>query len=286
MTGAAATRGPYALQRIMLLTQHGKEHALGPVIRDGLGASLEVVHGFDTDSLGTFTRDVPRAGTQLDAARTKARVAIERSGGHLGLGSEGSFNPGPFGIGCWNVELVLLADAALGIEVVGRAHGPGLHVHGTVATDAELRALAERAGFPEHGLVLRPEGPDDPRVRKGITAWPELAQAFEEARRGSASGSVFVESDLRAHMHPSRMALIRKAGADLVARLVTACPSCRIPGFGLSEVLPGLPCAACGTQTQEPLADLHCCVRCDYREERQREGPTVADPGHCPYCNP
>lgn len=283
---ADAKHGPYASQRIMLLTQHGKEHALGPIVRDGLGASLEVVRGFDTDSLGTFTRDVPRAGTQLDAARAKARIAIERSGGQLGLGSEGAFNPGPFGIGCWNVELVLLADAARGIEVVGTAHGPGLHVHGTVATDAELRALAERAGFPEHGLVIRPEGPDDARVRKGIAAWAELARAFEETRRESPSGAVFVESDLRAHMHPSRMALIRTAGADLVARLSTACPSCGLPGFGLSEVVPGLPCAACGTQTQEPLADIHSCVRCDYREERRRDGSTAADPGHCPYCNP
>jgi hypothetical protein len=277
---------PYQSQRFMLLTQHGKERALAPILLDGLGVRTEVVSGFDTDTLGTFTRDVERAGTQIEAARRKAHIAIERSGGSFGLGSEGSFGPGPFGIGCWNVELLLLADAARGIEVVGMAHGPGLHVHDVAGSEEQLIEIAERAGFPEHGLVVRPDGPDDPRMRKGITTWETLRTAFADARRQSASGQVCIESDLRAYMHPTRMAMIERAGVDLVVRLGTSCPSCGSPGFGVRDTVSGLPCSECGTPTEVPRADIHACVRCGMREERQRPGPTTTDPGHCPYCNP
>lgn len=277
---------PYAASRIALLTQHGKERVLAPLLGEALGARVEVMSGFDTDTLGTFTRDVPREGTQLDAARRKARIALELSGGSLGLGSEGAFVPGPFGLGSWNLELVTLVDAERGIEVTGTAHGPGLHAHGIVRSSAELEALAARARFPEHALVVRPDGPDDPRPRKGIDSPAALAEAFEEARLLSASGAVFVESDLRAHRHPSRMALIAKAGADLASRLCTPCPGCGCPGFGFRESVPGLACAACGTETGEPRADVHACVRCGLEDERPRQETAAASPAHCPLCNP
>ena len=134
--------------------------------------------------------------------------------------------------------------------------------------------------------MLRPDGPDDPRAEKGIRTARGLEAAFDAARRASASGAAFVESDLRAHQHPTRMALVAKAGADLVARLSTPCPSCGVPGFGWSHSVPGLPCSACGTATEEPAADVHACVRCDRREERPRDGAAAADPARCPWCNP
>lgn len=277
---------PYAARRIALLTQHGKEGALAPILLGRLGARLEVVRGFDTDTLGTFTRDVPREGTQLEAARRKASIALELSGASVGLGSEGAFVPGPFGLGSWNVELVTLVDADRGIEVTGVAHGPGLHAQGIVRSAAELEELAVRARFPGHALVVRPDGPDGSGLRKGIDSPAALAAAFEEARLLSPSGGVFVESDLRAHLHPSRMELIAKAGEDLAARLCTPCPGCGCPGFGFREQVPGLPCSACGTETDEARADLHACVRCDRVEERPRPGPATASPGHCPFCNP
>jgi hypothetical protein len=271
--------GPtYEGARIALLTRHGKERALGPPLEGRLGAVLAVVDDFDTDALGTFS--------QLEAARRKARIALERSDAPLGLGSEGAFFPGPFGLVPWNLEVLAFVDRVRDIEVVGRAQGPGLHVHGPASSREELAGIAGRAGFPGHGLVIRPDGPDDPRIRKGIADPDTLHAAFEAARRESASGTVFVENDLRAHFHPTRMAMIGRAGLDLAERLAAACPGCGCPGFGRSGVEPGLPCAACGTPTGEPLADLLACVRCDRRERRVRPGPEVADPARCPHCNP
>ena len=82
---AASVAGPYADRRITLLTQHGKEGVIASVLDTALGCRVERVSGFDTDTLGTFTRDIPRPGTQREAARKKARIGMELAGLPLGF---------------------------------------------------------------------------------------------------------------------------------------------------------------------------------------------------------
>lgn len=48
---------------IALLTQHGKEAVLKPALDAALGCKVVHVTGFDTDQLGTFTRDIDRKDT-------------------------------------------------------------------------------------------------------------------------------------------------------------------------------------------------------------------------------
>ncbi|MHB8354650.1 MAG: hypothetical protein ACYDCF_09505, partial [Burkholderiales bacterium] len=64
----------YAGQAVSLLTQHGKERGIASVLGVALGCRVERVAGYDTDQLGTFTREIPRPGTQIEAARKKARL--------------------------------------------------------------------------------------------------------------------------------------------------------------------------------------------------------------------
>lgn len=279
-------RNPYAGQRATLVTLHQKDRVLAPLLEASLGMTLDTLRDVDTDALGTFTREVPRHGSQLEAARRKAQLAVEHSGGPIGLGSEGSLIPGPLGLGSWNVEYVLMLDIAQGLEIVGRAQGPSLHCHGVVASRTDLRAFAELAEFPAHALVLRPDGPDATSVVKGLADWDSLTAAFDEVQRLSPRGQVFAEHDLRADRHPTRMRMIARAGEDLVERLRTPCAACRWPGFGWSSTLRGLSCAACGTATEVPYADRYSCVRCPYSETRRRAGPAAADPARCPRCNP
>lgn len=105
------TRVVYAGTRIALLTQHGKERVIASVLDTALGCQVERVGGYDTDLLGTFTREIPRAGKQLEAARKKARLGMEMSGLSLGLASEGSFGPDPMvGMFPWNVEFLIFID--------------------------------------------------------------------------------------------------------------------------------------------------------------------------------
>jgi ribosomal protein S27AE len=268
----------------VLLTQHGKLEAVAAPFEARLAARVEAIDTFDTDTLGTFTRDIPRRGTQLEAARRKAHLAIELGGASIGLGSEGACIPGPFGLGAWNVEVVTLVDVGRGIEVVGYAAAPGLFDQETVTTWEALTAFAEHAAFPEHGLVLRPESCVSGPLHKGIRSWSALESAFRSAHATDPRGRVTVEHDLRAHQHPTRMRTIGDAAADLVTRLATPCPRCASPGFGVARHIPGLPCGACGQPTDLPKADEWACVACDHRDPRPHGG--FADPGRCGTCNP
>jgi len=132
---APPIEGDYVGRRCSLLTQHGRKSVIGPLFRESLGVDVELALGFDTDTLVTFTRDVVRPGSQLDAARKKAQKGMEILGASYGLASEGAFGPGLFGLVPWDVELVILIDRARGIEIVGGAQGPGRHLHDHVSTD-------------------------------------------------------------------------------------------------------------------------------------------------------
>jgi len=277
----------YAGARICLLTQHGKEQVIAPVLEPALGCRVETIDSFDTDQLGTFTREIPRAATQLEAARKKARLGMELSGLSLGLASEGSFGPDPMvGLLPWNVELLIFIDDKQGLEVFGVAQGKTNHAHLLADDWTTAESFARQAEFPSHQLVLRPEGENDSRLRKGIADWEELKASFSWAQLQSTSGQVFLETDLRAYANPTRMNMIRLAAEDLVARLASLCPACGTPGFWLVERLAGLPCGDCGAPTRETCAEVYGCLKCAHRERRDRTEPLYADPGRCDYCNP
>jgi len=284
---AAGPGGFLAGERIAFLTQHGKESVVAPRFREAFGAIVERVHGFDTDRLGTFTRDIPRAGAQLDAARSKARLGMRLSGLPRGLASEGAFGPDPVtGLVPWNVELLVFIDDGLGVEVPAWAGGPAWHHHRTVTSDAELDRFCEEAGFPEHHLVVRPDDENDPRITKGIRTREELRAAFHWAKAASKHGAVFVETDFRAHANPTRMRMIAAAADELVGRLRTACPRCACPGFGVAGRIPGLPCSWCGAPTRIPKAVKRACPRCHHEELSHEPAAARADPGSCDDCNP
>ena len=229
--------------RVAFLTQHGKEKIVAPELEPTLGCRVAHVSGFDTDQLGTFTRDIPRAGVQLEAARKKARLGMELAGLPLGIASEGSFGPDPFiGMLPWNVEMLVWIDDTLGIEVVGVAAGKTNFAHQLTADWGVAETFARDTGFPEHGLVVRPQHEEDVRIRKGIADWQALRAAFDWACGEADNGQAFLETDMRAHMNPARRAVIAQAAQDMVRKLCTLCPACDLPGFQLAERVPGLPC--------------------------------------------
>ncbi len=292
MTGSGSANdgcpaSAYADRCVALLTRHGKERVIKPLFESRLGARLRVDDGYDTDSLGTFTRDVPRARGQRETAMRKAIMAIERNGLRQGLGSEGVFGPDPFtGLLPWNLEMVVMVDRERDIVVVGTAQGPANFAHLKSDDWSAVAGFATERGFPAQQVCVRPESQDDPRIRKGIDSWSGLAAAFDAAQRQARDGQVFVETDGRAFANPDRMTVIRQATEDLVARLCSRCPACQVPGFGLVERVSGLPCAACGAPTREALEEIHGCLKCDCRIARPASPRRHADPAHCDQCNP
>lgn len=282
----AAALGRYAQARVALLTQHGKEGLLGPILHAGIGCRVEHVPGYDTDRFGTFTRDIPRLGSQLEAARRKARVGMALGRTRFGLASEGSFGVDPCtGLLPWNIELVLLVDEECGLEFMGVAQGAAPDVQCTFTAWHELEAHVVKVGFPAQQLVLRPNGPHDPRLRKGIADRATLADAFFWAAARADAGEVFVEPDLRAHCNPARQRMIQQAGENLVARMRSGCPACGTPGYWVSAAVGGLPCAGCGSPTEEIAAHTWSCLNCAHREQRAIAA-SAAEPARCARCNP
>jgi hypothetical protein len=64
----------------VLATIHQKEKAIAPLLESELGMKAIVPAQFDTDRFGTFTREVKRPVTQVEAARLKARETLNLSG--------------------------------------------------------------------------------------------------------------------------------------------------------------------------------------------------------------
>ncbi|MDO9049495.1 MAG: hypothetical protein Q7U66_17395 [Methylobacter sp.] len=276
----------YRNQRVALLTQHGKEAVIAPVLAELLGCCVEIVDGFDTDLLGTFTRDIAREGSQLDAARKKARIGMELSGLSIGIASEGAFGPDPFAFMLpGNRELLIWIDDRLGIEVVAISSGRTNLSHCLAESWEEAEDFARSAGFPEHGLVIRPVDENHPEFRKGLADWAGLKDAVIWALGLAPNRRAFIETDMRAFANPTRLENIRLAAEDLARRLTTLCPACDAPGFSLAGQVRGLPCEDCGAPTGEAKADVHRCVRCEHQVlvERERE---YASARYCDYCNP
>ena len=274
-----------------LVTQHGKESVIGPVLQAGAGLSVFRVEGVDTDAFGTFSREVERRGSALDAARAKIHAGFEaRPDARILLASEGTFGPHPaVPLLAMGDELVLLVDRETGLEVWGRDVGPGTNfAHRRVEDVGTALDFARHAGFPDHGLIVLGVRGETPApnlfLRKDIADAEALVTATKAAL--DRTGAAFVETDMRAHRNPTRRQAIQRAAEDLVQRLGSPCPACARPGFGRTGRIPGRPCSDCGTPTELAKAWIFACEACGRQETRPAPGEAWADPGACPSCNP
>jgi ribosomal protein S27AE len=266
---------------------HGKEHVLRQVLETALGVKVMVAEGIDTDEFGTFSGEVERTGSPLEAARQKCRAAQKLTGASLVLASEGSFGAHPFlGFVPGNEELLLLRDYQRALEFKVKLLSTETNWQGRLLTRwEEVMVFANSVGFPSHALMLRAEKEDRSEIHKGVNCIEKLERSFNYFRR--KSGTVWVETDMRAHHNPTRMMVIAEAAAKLLALLDRECPLCGTPGFDLAEVREGLPCGECQTPTRSAISHLRQCQHCRHTEEvpfpHQKK---VEDPMFCDSCNP
>lgn len=275
-------------RQAVLLTKHRKEQVIRPLFEEATGCRVIVESGFDTDLFGTFTRERGRPGTQLETARLKARKGIELHGADLALASEGSFAPHPaVPFVPLNREIVLLLDAREGLELCGEYAGSDTnYMQRLVSEWTEAEQFALNVCFPSHFLVMRPDHELHEAVIKNISSWETLREAFRQSMTVSASGKVYLETDMRAHANPTRMQNIKKATEDLVRIICQQCPVCGTPGFVAVEQRRGLPCEWCGLPTREPAATIYRCPSCAFSKEEREPLDKKASAGRCDNCNP
>lgn len=276
----------YSGKSVAFLTQHGKESLICPMLQDALGCNILHTTAYDTDLLGTFSGEIKRQDAQIQTARIKARKGMDLTGASIGIASEGAFIPDPFsGLIPWNVEILIWIDDLNGIEVIGTAQGPAHSLHRSLTSVLELEQFAQDSRFPEHHLMVRPQNQDDVRVRKGLSNWTELVQAFEECKQESNNQIVCVENDLRAFCNPTRQVMIRSAANNLLEKLLSYCPACSLPGFSVTRHCSGLPCRLCGNPTKFAQSYTWRCTACAY-ELIKPNSSLLAEPSGCDVCNP
>ena len=277
---------PYSHRQASLATRHDKWPLIAPVMSRVM--SLEVVNvDVDTDSLGTFSGDVVRRGSPFDTAVAKARLGMRESGLTIGIANEGTIGPHaslPFIVS--DTELVVLVDDERGIVIADSATELAIPSFSAVVHPDECESLElDTAGFPEHGLIVMPSLGVAPIV-KGVHTREALVDAARTCSRASGAESVLVQSDFRAHHHPSRRLVIERAAHKLAERVAALCPSCDTPGWGVGRHEFGASCAECGTETSQLRAEIFTCVCCAYKKSNEQQLGLGADPMYCPRCNP
>lgn len=280
----------YRGARVALATKHGKEQAIAGPLLELAGIEVVVADGIDTDVLGTFTGEVERKGTMLETAIAKARLGSSNLRLPFGVASEGSFGPHPSApILATGYELLVFVDDAAHVVIrEERMETETNFSHLVVSDMAATEPWLTQIGFPQHAVIVRPNQAEQRRVTaKGLIGVKELEQSILHASQESSDGCARLETDMRAHLNPTRMRSIAQLAASLGERLARLCPACAAPGYGRTDVVRGLPCSTCGYPSRWIKFERWTCARCSYGQDVERsDGRREADPEHCQICNP
>lgn len=278
---------PYLYKRIALTTKHDKLRLIKPAFDEYVGCEL-FEENLDTDQLGTFSGEIERVASPRETAIQKARLGMKETGLLLGIASEGSIGPDPVVPFIHsNIEHLVLVDDQNGI-VISEIYRSFEITAATITAspDQDLTSFLEKADFPNHALIVRPNTQKKRSCIKGITDYERLMDAIETSSQLSPNGIVVIESDLRAMHSPSRQRNIEEVAKLLAKRVSQICPNCQIPGWGRVGYEKGLNCSEC--ELENPDAIRHeklGCVKCEHEEL----GNVIAfalDPAQCQSCNP
>ena len=139
--------------------------------------------------------------------------------------------------------------------------------------------------FPSHGLIAKASRDDIRIMEKGIAEWNHLRQVCE--RTIAHHGEVYLETDMRAMYNPTRMLVISDATRKLIEKVNNMCPKCSTPGFGIRELMRGLPCQDCGFPTHSVLEHIYGCNSCNFQSSVAfPDGKKFESPMYCNLCNP
>ena len=274
-------------RKLIIATKHEKEKVIGPLVEKQLGADWFIDTLFDTDTLGTFSGEIERKEDPKTTLRNKCLLAMDSSNCDLGIASEGSFGPHPaLFFAAANDELLVFIDKKNELEIYARELSVETNFGGLVIKNwNEAEEFATRHGFPQHALIVKNQQEDFVYIRKGVNNQEDLKQFVNDCME--KYGSVFLETDMRAMYNPTRMKVIASAAQKLMEKIISKCPECQTPGFGVTESFKGLPCELCSFPTQSTLYHQSQCSSCGFTStDYFPNGKRVEDPMYCSYCNP
>lgn len=279
-------------RKALLVTKHNKESVIVPILKKELGLDIAVAVKVNTDEFGTFSGEIERPDTQYKTAMLKILKAFELyPDAEIAIASEGAFNPHP---DCafipLNTEIILLVDRKNQLEISAKYLSLSTSVQEeAVSTMQEAWAFVENISFPKNGIILKAGNSktNKPYIFKNATTKSCLEAALIFFFEISEDGKVTLQSDMRAHLNPVRMENIRLATLELLKTIQSVCPTCHTPGFGIKQVVSGLPCSLCNAPTRSTLSYIYECKKCKQQEKKLfPHGKRQEDPGLCDHCNP
>lgn len=276
-------------RKLVIATMHGKEKIIWPLLEKNLWVKIIVPSKFNSDTFGTFTREIKRDWNQIEAAKSKLLAAMQEESIDLWIASEWSFWPHP---ACpfipWNFELVLLIDLKNNYELtwVYRTYETNF-LSEYISNFHQAKIFAQKIWFPEHGIILRNNEKDMKNIWKDISNFNQLKEVTDKLLSKIFTKKIFIETDMRAHKNPTRMKAIKYACENLLTGLQSFCPSCKSPGYIISNIEKWLLCSQCKSATELPKYNISICKSCNYTlKEENKDYGSLADPGYCNYCNP
>lgn len=280
---------PYNNKSCVIASMHSKENAISSAFSGFLGLNL-VQANIDTDQLGTFTGEIERKGSALDCVRKKCELGLKERDFNIGIASEGSFTPHPaIPFMASDYEILYFIDKERDFHIYETLISTKTNYFmESISNHQRLKMFCHRALFPSHGLIVRPNKCEDKTIIfKGIQRMDVLEEVFFKCCRVSLDGKALVETDMRAHMNPTRMEVIKELANSFAKRIATPCPLCNNPGWGMVEIQKGLECELCGSETDMIRCEVFGCPKCAYKEYRSRQdGLIQAQPQYCGFCNP
>lgn len=278
----------YSGKSFTVASKHEKEKQIVTLFKNTLGLKFIPIIDLDTDVLGTFSGEIERTLYPIDACRKKCEMAREICSTDIVIATEGSFGAHPtIGFVPCNDEIIMFKDFVNNIEIKAREISTNTNFSSKVLNSLkDLYDFTKATKFPSHALILKEnQNASDGIIVKGIQDEAFLKETFTAIFQ--KQGFVYGETDMRAHLNPSRMEVIKSLSNKLMDKILKQCPSCLIPGFDVDEVISGLPCENCGLPTNSTLKFLYRCQKCQFEEEILfPHNKTHENPMYCNFCNP
>jgi hypothetical protein len=272
---------------LVIATMHQKEQVIAPILASKLGVNCIVDTTINTDLFGTFSGEKERLNSVLDTLRAKCKHALKATNAELAIASEGSFGSHPYSFfSSVNEEFLMFIDPKNKLEIVEKVLSLETNLNGAyVTSENELLEFALRCKFPSHGLIIKDHDKNYQFIQKGICSKKDLLKQYRKCM--ITYGFVYVETDMRAMYNPTRMTIIQRATQKLVDKITTSCTVCGTPGFGIVDVVEGLPCEYCNAPTKSILYQIYQCSSCSHTKKMiYPSGNFFEDPMYSDTCNP
>lgn len=274
-------------KKVAIVTKHEKEKIIAPILEANFNMETVLIPNLDTDIWGTFSGEKERLGTAIETVINKTKMISELQDFDFVIASEGSFFEHPLlPFTTVNEEVVCLRSLKDDRMFIGKAQSVVTNFKkGVFSHYEDLLHFAKKVNFPSHALILKDKKEEGNSVFKALRNEKHLKLIFDFLKE--LNDEVYVETDMRAHLNPTRQLVIQEAVNNLVARMKSVCPKCKTPDFWVDHLKFDLNCMVCDAPTSLASVEVLHCKSCAYEEEKKI---VITDEdliqAACERCNP